>query len=226
MPLSKSAGEIRARANAAARLGAGRRALRRTLDAAERPRGQAPARRSRRQLILSRRPSACSAAYGYDGVSLDTIAGAARVTKPILYRHFELQGGALPGAARPAPARTCRASSPSCPADAAAASSSSTRILDRLVRLRGRERLQLADAVPRQRRHARRSTSRGLRMYEDARAVLAGFLAAHPAFDIAARGHAMRRAEAIRGAPLLARPLRPGAPGRRAREPRPKRARA
>jgi AcrR family transcriptional regulator len=43
---------------------------------------------ARRDLIL-KAAAAAFGAHGYDGVTLDTIAGAAYVTKPVLYRHFD-----------------------------------------------------------------------------------------------------------------------------------------
>ena len=176
------------------RPGRGRAQLRGTLEAAERPRVRLrPA--DRRDLILAAAAKAF-AAHGYDRVTLDTIAGGAEVTKPVVYRHFESKEALylalldkhredMPGFVSKLP--------PDLP-------------LRELVNNILNTWFGYAEENP----HGWRMLFRDSggteairesreRMYGDARAVLAAFLVAHPAFDLAP-GEIEPAAEAIRGA--------------------------
>jgi AcrR family transcriptional regulator len=149
----------------------------------------------RRELILAAAGKAFGE-YGYDRVTLDTIAGGAEVTKPVLYRHFESKEALylalldwhredMPGFVSKLP--------PDLP-------------LRELIN----NILNIWFAYAEENAHGWRMLFRDsggteairasrARTYEDARTVLAAFLVAHPAFDLEP-GEIEPAAEAIRGA--------------------------
>jgi AcrR family transcriptional regulator len=174
--------------------GRGRRQLRNTLEAAGRPRIRLRPI-DRLGLILDAAGKEFGE-HGYDGVTLDTIAGAAGVTKPVLYRHFESKEALylallekhredMPGFVSRLP--------PDLPLRElinnilntwfgyAEENAPSWRMLFRDSG--GTEAIRKSRA----------------RVYEDARAVLAAFLVAHPAFELEP-GEIEPTAEAVRGA--------------------------
>ena len=148
----------------------------------------------RRQLILDAAQQAFGE-LGYIGVTLDTIAAAANVTKPIVYRHFESKD-ALYLAVLERHREELADFVEDVPADAPL-----EQIVETILRgwfayaevNGGRWRMLFRDSGGSPEiRDSRR------RMYDDARDVLAGFLAAHPAFDIADED-LQAHAEVIRG---------------------------
>jgi AcrR family transcriptional regulator len=134
----------------------------------------------RRELIMKAAVKEFGA-HGYDGVTLDTIAGAANVTKPVLYRHWKSKE-----ALYLALLERHREELPSFVEDLPAAlplEELVERILDGWFAYAeangGRWRMLFRDAGGGPAIQEARAS-----MYEDARAVLAGFLRAHPAFAI------------------------------------------
>jgi AcrR family transcriptional regulator len=162
--------------------------------------GDAPARvrlrpADRRDLILAAAGKAFGEG-GFDGVTLDAIAGAAGVTKPILYRHFDSKE-ALYLALLDKHREDMPGFVPTVPPDLP---------LRELVN----NILNIWFGYAEENAHGWRMLFRDsggteairesrARMYDDARAVLAAFLVAHPAFDLEP-GAIEPTAEAIRGA--------------------------
>ena len=148
----------------------------------------------RRQLIMSAAGEAFGA-RGYDGVTLDAIAAAAGVTKPILYRHFaskdELYLALLDRHRDEMPSFLAGVPEGLPLVELTAA------ILDGWFAYAERRayswRMIFRDGGGGEDIRASRE-----RMYTDARAVLIGFLELHPAFDVAA-ADLETTAEVIRG---------------------------
>ncbi len=157
-----------------------------------------PARRlpaaERRELIL-RAAARCFGSRGYEGAQLERIAADAGVTKPILYRHFESKEGiylALLDRHREELPAFVSDLDPTAPlAD----------LIETILRgwfgyaaeNGARWRMLFRDSGG---TAAIRSSRE--RMYADAREVLAGFLRAHPDFEVAP-GAVEATAEMIRG---------------------------
>ena len=149
----------------------------------------------RRELIVA----AAEGAFGrdgYDGASLDAIAANAGVTKPMLYRHFaskeELYLALLERHREELPSFT-----EGLPLNAP---------IDELMRAVLEGWFAYAEEHGARWRMIFRDSGGGAKVmatresiYEDARAVLIGFLRAHPAFDVP-EAQQLAAAEAVRGA--------------------------
>lgn len=134
----------------------------------------------RRDLILKAAAEAFGK-HGYEGVSLDTIAGAAYVTKPVLYRHFPSKQ-----ALYLALLERHREDMPTFVSDLPAGAP-----LEQLVPQILEGWFTYAEEHAYSWRMLFRDSGGGevieekrAGMYEDARLVLAGFLRAHPGFEI------------------------------------------
>lgn len=148
----------------------------------------------RRELIL-RAAGEAFGTGGYDGTTLEEIAAGAGVTKPILYRHFtskdelylalfERHRDDMPGFLAGVP-------------EGLPLSQLLNEVLDRWFAY-AQERAYSWRMIFRDRGGGEAIRNSRERMYEDARAVLVGFLVRHPAFEIAEQD-LQTTAEAIRG---------------------------
>ncbi len=154
-------------------------------DSREAPlQGRAPRIRlrpaERRELIMKAAAEAFGK-HGYDGVNLDTIAGAANVTKPVLYRHFPSKQ-----ALYLALLERHREEMPTFVSDLPAGAPLEKLVPEILVGwfAYAEEHAYSWRMLFRDSGGGEAIGEKRADMYEEARLVLAGFLRAHPGFEI------------------------------------------
>jgi len=173
---------------------ASRRERARALERTEEPRTRL--RPGERRPLILKAAAEAFGRDGYDGVTLDTIAGAAGVTKPILYRHYESKEAlylALLERHREDMPSFVSGLPPDLPL---------RELVNNILNIwfgYAEENAFSWRMLFRDSGGTAAIRESRAQMYADARAVLAGFLEAHPAFDVASEA-IEPTAEAIRGA--------------------------